>query len=193
MMTFQQHESGVWVYPRSAWRKFAWRLSLLLWRMGLEWLFRPLPMLALTTRGKKTGKPRHVMIEHGCLDGRIYVVPGWGHRTQWYRNIADDPYVTVQRGGETFPANAVPVTDESELTDVFHHFEKTSPMFTPFLRSWGIEENAKDFLSKRNRIVALRLDRRDGSLPLSPLHVDLWWVWLMLGGLGAAVATVLLR
>lgn len=116
MMTFQQHESGVWVYPRSAWRKFAWRLSLLL-----------------------------------------------------------------------------PVTDESELTDVFHHFEKTSPMFTPFLRSWGIEENAKDFLSKRNRIVALRLDRRDGSLPLSPLHVDLWWVWLMLGGLGAAVATVLLR
>jgi deazaflavin-dependent oxidoreductase (nitroreductase family) len=186
---FQQRESGVWVYPRSVWRRFAWRLPLLLWRMGFGWLFRPLPMLVLTTRGKKTGKPRHVMIEHGFFDGKIYVVPGWGERTQWYRNIAADPHVTVQRRGETFAAEAVPVTDDTELTVLLHHFRNTSPMFKPFLESWGIEDDLQDFLSKRDRVVGLRLDRKDGPLPLPPVRVDLWWIWLVL----AALAAILLR
>ena len=187
-MTFQQDESGVWVYPRSAWRKFAWRVPLFLWRMGLGRLFRSLPMLVLTTRGKKTGRPRHVMVEYSFLNGRIYVTPGWGERTQWYRNIAADPHVTAQRKGEVFAANAVRVTEESELKAVFHHARRTSPMWKPFLNSWGIEDNLQDFLSKRDRIVALHLDRTDLSLPLPPLRVDLWWVWLVL----AALSTILL-
>jgi deazaflavin-dependent oxidoreductase (nitroreductase family) len=185
---FQQRESGVWVYPHSVWRRFAWRLPLLLWRMGLGWLFRPLPMLVLTTRGMKTGRPRHVMIEHGFLNGTIYVVPGWGLRTQWYRNIAADPHVTVQRRGETFAAEAVTVTGESELIDIFQHFRNTSPMFRPFLKSWGIEDNLQDFLSKHDRIVGLRLDRKDGSLPLPPLHADLWWIWVILAALGVILS-----
>jgi len=168
-MTFQQRESGVWVYPRSAWRKFLWRLPLTIWRMGLGWLFRPLPMFVLTTRGKKTGRPRHVMIEPGFLDGKIYVVPGWGERTQWSRNITADPDVTVQRRGETFAADAVPVTDEGELSAVFQHFRDTSPMFKPFLKSWGIEDNLQDFLSKHDRIVGLRLDRKDAALSHFPM------------------------
>jgi deazaflavin-dependent oxidoreductase (nitroreductase family) len=181
---FQQRESGVWVYPHSVWRRFAWRLPLLLWRMG----FRPLPMLVLTTRGMKTGRPRHVMIEHGFLNGTIYVVPGWGLRTQWYRNIAAESHVTVQRRGETFAAEAVTVTGESELIDIFQHFRNTSPMFKPFLKSWGIEDNLQDFLSKHDRIVGLRLDRKDGSLPLPPLHADLWWIWVILAALGVILS-----
>ena len=145
-------------------------------------------MLVLTTRGKKTGKPRHVMIEHGFLDGKIYVVPGWGHRTQWYRNIAADPHVTVQRRAETFAAEAVPVTGENELTAIFQHFRNTSPMFKPFLKSWGIEDNLQDFLSKHDRIVGLRLDRKDGSLPLPPLRADLWWIWVILAALGVILS-----
>lgn len=56
--------------------------------------------------------------------------------------------------------------DESELTAVFQHFQKTSPMFKPFLNSWRIERNLRDFLSKSVRIVAIRLDREVGSPPL---------------------------
>ena len=122
------------------------------------------------------------------LDRKIYVVPGWGERTRWHRNIAVDPHVTVQRRGETFAANAVPVTDKSELTAVFQHFQKTSPMFKPFLDSWGIEDNLRDFLSKSDRIVALRLDRKDGSPPLPPLRVDLWWIWVTLAVLGVILS-----
>jgi deazaflavin-dependent oxidoreductase (nitroreductase family) len=184
-MTFQQRESGVWVYPRSVWRKFAWRVPLLLWRMGLGWLFRALPMLVLTTRGKKSGHPRHVMIECSSINGKIYVTPGWGKRTQWYRNIAADPHVTVQRKGEVFAATAVRVTDANELSAVFQYVHETSPMWKPFLNSWGIEDNLQDFLSKHDRIVALRFDRSEVRPPLPSLRVDLWWVWLVLAALGA--------
>lgn len=105
---------------------------------------------------------RHVMIEHGFVNGKIYVVPGWGERTQWYRNIAPDPHVTVQRRGETFAAKAVPISDESELTAIFQHFRNTSPMFKPFLNSWRIEDNLQDFLSSHDRqqiLVAVALLR----------------------------------
>jgi deazaflavin-dependent oxidoreductase (nitroreductase family) len=120
------------------------------------------------------------MIEHSFVEGKIYVVPGWGQRTQWYRNIQADPHVTVQRRGQTFSAIACRVAGQSELSTVFHHVRGTSPMWKPFLSSWGIEDNLEDFLSKRDRIIALRLDRTEDHPTLPPLRVDLWWVWLLL-------------
>ncbi len=128
MMTFRQHESGVWVYPRSVWRRFIWRLPLLLWPMGLGWLLRPLPPLVLTTRGKKTGSPRRVMIEHGFLNGKICVFPDGASVRNGIGTLPPT---------RTSPCNAeprrsplsVPITDKSELTAIVQHFRNTSPTF----------------------------------------------------------------
>ena len=144
-------------------------------------------MIVLTTRGRTTGSPRHVMVEHSFVEGKIYVVPGWGHRTQWYRNIQTDTHVTVQRKGQTFSAIADRVTDQGELSAVFRHVQKTSPMWRSFLNSWGIEDNLEDFLSKRDRVAALRLDRTEDPPMLPPLRVDLWWVWPLLAVLSLLV------
>lgn len=186
-LTFQQHENGVFVYPSSSWRKLAWRLPLIFYRLGLGLILRPLPMILLTTHGRRTGSPRHVMVEHSFVEGKIYVVPGWGERTQWYRNIQADPHVTVQRRGQSFSAIASRVTDQSELSAVFDQVQRTSPMWKPFLNSWGIEDNLEDFLSKRDRVVALRLDCTEDLPMLPPLPADLWWVWPLLAVLGLLI------
>ncbi len=77
----------MFVYPASLLRKVAWRLPLVLWRTGLAPAFSILPMVVITTRRRKTGQPRTVTTDYTSFDGKIYVVPGWGERNQWYRNI----------------------------------------------------------------------------------------------------------
>ena len=176
-MPFAQREAGIFRYPSSQIRKLAWRLPLLLWRTGLAPLFWALPMVVMTTRGRKTGAPRRVMTDYTAIDGKTYVVPGWGRRNQWYRNMQADPHITVQRSGQTYAARAVRVTDQGELADIFCRVPRGNPMWKRFLRSWEIEDELQDFLAKSDRFVVVRLDRSEGPLPLPPLRVDLWWVW----------------
>jgi deazaflavin-dependent oxidoreductase (nitroreductase family) len=167
----------VFVYPRSMWRKMLWRLPLLLWRTGLAPVFGMAPVVVMTTRGRKSGAPRHVMTDCFSFDGKTYVIPGWGARTQWYQNVQADPDITAQLHGQTFAASAHRITDPHELSAAFHNVARWNPMWKKFLRSWEIENNVQDFLSKRDRIVVVRLDRTDSIPPLASLKMDLWWVW----------------
>lgn len=96
-MSYRQEESGLFVYPKRGWRKLFMRFPLYFWRMGLEPLLRQLRFIVLTTRGRRSGEPRRVMLEHSCIHDRVYIAPGWGERNQWYLNILADPRVTVQR------------------------------------------------------------------------------------------------
>ena len=150
---------------------------MLLWRAGLAPAFRFAPTVVMTTRGRKSGAARHVMTDCLTVDGRIYVVPGWGRRNQWYRNIEADPHLTVQYSGRTFAATAVRVTDPHELTTIFRRVPRVNPMWKRYLGSWDIEDNLDDFLAKRERIVVVRLSPSLEPPPLPPLPTDLWWVW----------------
>ena len=127
------------------------------------------------------------MLEHSTVDGHIYVAPGWGRRTQWYRNLLVDPHVTVQRNGETFAAIARTVVDDDELARVFHVVRGVSPVWEQFLASWEIEDTVEDYLAKRERIPTMRLDRVAGPPPLPPLERDLLWAWAALAAILALV------
>lgn len=54
-------------------------------------------LLMLEHRGRRSGKPRYVVLE--VIDrprpGAFVVVSGFGPRAQWYRNIEADPHVRV--------------------------------------------------------------------------------------------------
>ena len=184
---FKQRESGLFVYPGRGWRRLLMRLPLIFWRMGLEPLLRRSHFLVLTTRGCKSGAARHAMLEHTFHAGAIYVAPGWGERTQWYRNVLADPRVTVQRNGTTFAAVARNVTDPAELAPIYHLVRQSSPVWAQFLESWGVEDTLEDFLAKQDRLRTLRLDPIEGAPPLAPLVVDLWYLWLAVPALGFAI------
>src|SRR5262245_21360052 len=111
---FRQHGRGLMVYPGGGWRRLFFRSTILWWRLGLRAIL-PRAFLLITTKGRKTGRPRRTMLEHAVVNGRVYISPGWGERTQWYQNILADPRVTVQIADKTLIANAVRVTSDEEL------------------------------------------------------------------------------
>jgi len=69
--------------------------------------------LVLTTRGRRSGIPRTVVVQH-FPEGRDMVVvaanSGMPTHPAWYLNLTDDPRATVEVEGRTVPVRAVPMT-----------------------------------------------------------------------------------
>jgi deazaflavin-dependent oxidoreductase (nitroreductase family) len=67
-------------------------------RAGLAaWLGSPLSgwQCLLTTTGRRSGLPRHTPLGYLVADGAAWVMAGYGPSTLWYRNVLDDPRVTL--------------------------------------------------------------------------------------------------
>ncbi|HEX5494213.1 MAG TPA: nitroreductase family deazaflavin-dependent oxidoreductase [Mycobacteriales bacterium] len=72
-------------------------------------LWRDLPTLLLTTRGRRSGAWRRTALIYGRDGGDYLVVASNGGSTThplWYLNLSSDPRVRVQVGAERFAANA---------------------------------------------------------------------------------------
>jgi deazaflavin-dependent oxidoreductase (nitroreductase family) len=76
-----------------------------------------LPMLTLTSVGRRSGEPRSVQLAFHEQDGDRYVVAsamGQEHHPAWSYNIEATPEVEVQVRGERFAAVATRLTDEEK-------------------------------------------------------------------------------
>jgi deazaflavin-dependent oxidoreductase (nitroreductase family) len=99
----------------------AWffRVPVFLYRMGLaEQLGRS--TLLLTTRGRRTGRPRTTPLGYAAERGVTYVLAGSGLRSDWLRNLRADPRVTVQIGRRRFEARAEVLTDPADHRRLLH-------------------------------------------------------------------------
>jgi deazaflavin-dependent oxidoreductase (nitroreductase family) len=91
--------------------------------LGCERLFGQ-QWLALTTRGRRTGRPHTVLLDvvgHDPASDRFYVQPGWGDRCDWVLNVRADPHVTVQVNRRSFRGRVVDVSG-LEGAKVLHAF-----------------------------------------------------------------------
>ena len=74
------------------------------------WTGMNMPVLELTTTGRKTGRPRPVMLTSPIQDGDALVVVGSRGgddvHPAWFLNILDNPEVEVQIKADVFPARA---------------------------------------------------------------------------------------
>jgi len=81
----------------------------------------------LTTRGRKTGLPRRVLLPCERFPGGLIISSTYGWRSHWIRNIARDPSVQITSGGWVLTGRAEIVEDlERKLTLVSEH-----PFFPP--------------------------------------------------------------
>ncbi len=69
--------------------------------------------LYLTTRGRKSGQPREIEIWFTHRDGRFFVIAEYP-TSQWVQNVHANPHVRVRIAGNRFPAQARPVSRETE-------------------------------------------------------------------------------
>lgn len=65
----------------------------------------------LTTRGRRTGEPHRIEIWFVAHDDGAYLLSD-SDRSDWYRNLASDPSVTLEIAGERRQTRAAPVDRE---------------------------------------------------------------------------------
>jgi deazaflavin-dependent oxidoreductase (nitroreductase family) len=94
------------------------------------------PLLLLTTTGAKSGLPRTIPLIYST-DGDRYVViaskGGEPTHPDWYRNLVANPDVTLEVGGETFPARAE-VAEGAERRRLFDQQAAQMPFFAEYER-----------------------------------------------------------
>jgi deazaflavin-dependent oxidoreductase (nitroreductase family) len=153
-------------------------LPVVLTRLGLGPLTRRVWMV-VTTTGRSSGLPRHVVVYPHVIDGRTYLWCPYGGRAQWYRNLIADPVATVQWRRGTQTVRAVPLADEAEALDVVRALRRFGrSWFDGYLASQGIEDTDEDIPRNWQRLHLRRLEPTDGPGP-APLRADLAWVWLV--------------
>ena len=84
-------------------------------RAGLgAWLGSPLAgwQCLMTTIGRRSGLPRHTPLGYMVADGAAWVMAGYGPSTLWFRNVLDEPRVTLLLPGR--PAFAALATEERD-------------------------------------------------------------------------------
>lgn len=78
-------------------------------------LRKSLPVLLLTTTGRKSGKPRTTPLLYVEDDGTYVIVASVGgapNDPAWYLNLGADPHATIQIGPQTIAVSARTATPE---------------------------------------------------------------------------------
>jgi deazaflavin-dependent oxidoreductase (nitroreductase family) len=92
----------------------------------------------LTTTGRVSGEPREIEIWFG-LDGDIlYMLSGGRDRSDWVKNLIQEPEVRVRLGDRIFEGRARIVSRGEEDARARHLLlEKYSPGYGGDLSEWG--------------------------------------------------------
>jgi deazaflavin-dependent oxidoreductase (nitroreductase family) len=146
---------------------------ILLYRLGLGGLVGRL-VLVLTTRGRRTGLPRHTAIEYHRWRGRIHVLNAFGMASDWYRNLLADPHVTVRTAAGNSACVARPLTTDAERQDAWA-FVEASPGVRALLRRIAPDLSRETFVTDRERWIVVAFDPTDEPGPPG-LEIDLPWV-----------------
>ncbi|MGD8486232.1 MAG: nitroreductase/quinone reductase family protein, partial [Chloroflexota bacterium] len=176
-------------YPDTLPVRLVHRAPMLLWRLGLG---RIEGDVVLTTRGRKTGLPRHIVIGPTRTDGRRYLWNPYGERAHWYRNLVADPIVTIQDRDSPWTARAVHPADHDEAVALYANLGRdVGRRFHLYLAQLGVEDSPEGFARDIERIHVVRLDPVDGPGP-APQPADLAWIWPV-AGVGTIVGTIVAR
>lgn len=80
-------------------------------------IWQGVPCLLLTTTGRKSGSQRRCALIYGT-DGNDYIVVasrgGDANHPLWYKNMLDEPVVTLQVKGDVFQATASTVAEGTD-------------------------------------------------------------------------------
>jgi deazaflavin-dependent oxidoreductase (nitroreductase family) len=106
----------------------------------------------LTTTGRRTGLPREVLLPCERFHDGLYVISTYALRSDWMRNIRNDPQVTVTCAGWQLPARAEILDDVAAKQSLvsahpffppapfavlnFIHRTLLRPLSVAFLRWW---------------------------------------------------------
>jgi deazaflavin-dependent oxidoreductase (nitroreductase family) len=150
----------------SSWTAALYRLPLVLRRLGIGGYERLLGIdwLILTTRGRRTGRPREVMLDavgHEPSTDTWYVQPADEAGAHWLRNLRAHPVATVEVRGRRFRARATEVTGD-EGARVVLAFIRDHPWYARLV-TWlvgyvdSVDAPDDELLAKLRHVVVVAL------------------------------------
>ena len=108
-------------------------------------IWRGVPTLLLTTKGRKSGIARRTALIYG-RDGDAFIIVAskGGHPSNplWYENLVNDPEVEIQVGAEVAIARASTITDQLS-------YERNWKMMV------GIWPGFDEYKAKTSRVIPL--------------------------------------
>lgn len=153
--------------------RFIFRLPLYAYKLGWGPAMSWLPLLILTTKGRKSGQARHIVIEYRRHGSKYYVV-SWSKDADWYQNAMQNPRVTIQRGSQVFAAAAQPVENPAEALGALYMFSRNSWIYeTLFARmnsAHTADLNTLAEVVEEFTVVRLEPSADPPELPPAPLY-----------------------
>lgn len=120
-------------------------------------------VMLLTTRGRKSGKLRSTPIGYFRVEGKLYLLSGWGKSTNWYRNMMAAPNeIWVQIGMKKWKVNAFVLEDSKDVMQLLERLVAESPESAKMLFGWrpGVDRIANaDFSEIIDKVVFIRFDK----------------------------------
>jgi deazaflavin-dependent oxidoreductase (nitroreductase family) len=134
------------------------KLPLLCYRLGLGWLLGT-RFVQIAHRGRKSGLIRWTVAEvlrYTAYSQEIIVVSGWSGKTDWYRNIQQEPALEIQIGRTAYRPVQQLLSPEETATEVLNAFKKhpqEARIIGPLL---GIDITAAEPLLREQIATVLR-------------------------------------
>lgn len=95
----------------------------------LGWKMGPMPVIELTTTGRKSGQPRTVMLTSPVQQGDAIVIVaskgGEDTHPAWFLNLRDQPDVQVAQGGGAPKPYVARILDDAERDALWPKVEQT--------------------------------------------------------------------
>lgn len=107
-------------------------------RGKLGWSASHMPVLELTTTGRKSGEPRSVMLTSPVQEGHTFVVVasrgGDDTHPAWFLNLRDDPEVQVATGGGPKRPYRADVADAEERARLWPEITRDHANYASYQR-----------------------------------------------------------
>jgi deazaflavin-dependent oxidoreductase (nitroreductase family) len=162
-------------------------------RAGLAaWLGNPLTgwQCLVTTTGRRSGLPRPTPLGYLVVDGAAWVLAGYGPSTLWYRNILDEPRVTLLLPGRPpIAALATEVTDPSTRARIIPPLARSMALPGAMIGCFPPTSTDEQILECVAWVPLIRIAPADGT-PLAAGPDDpggLGWTWRQALAVGATV------
>lgn len=112
-------------------------------------------IMVITTTGRKSGKPISTPVGYQ-RDGNTVVAFNVGGISNWYKNLAQNPQVTLEIKKQTYQMRAIYVTNADEINQIFELYKREQP--TMLTRFFGLpaNPNANDLTEAATRIKFVR-------------------------------------
>jgi deazaflavin-dependent oxidoreductase (nitroreductase family) len=130
--------------------KIFYKVPIYLHKLGLVWWMEKISgaqWMLITAIGRKTGKPRQVMVDVLNYDPNqdtYYIEAAYGGRADWVRNIRVNPVFQAQVGKRKFAARAIELPPDQN-GDLLVAMYRRAPSYTKAVCAMvGIKVNSEE-------------------------------------------------